>query len=116
MMQLDGRHVLVCNCENTMPLDGKALAKACGASAGGEVATQLCRAEIHRFHRALETGLPLTVACTQESALVEEQREDSGRHTPVAYVDIRETAGCSAAPAAATAKSAPPAAAAAVPA
>lgn len=115
-MQLDGRHVLVCNCENTMPLDGKALAKACGASAGGEVATQLCRAEIGRFHRALETGLPLTVACTQESALFEEQREDSGRDTPVTYVNIRETAGWSAEAAAATPKIAALLAAAAVPA
>ena len=101
-MQLDGKHVLVCNCENTMPLDGKALAKACGARAGGEIATQLCRAELGRFQKALDAGLPLTVACTQESALFEEQREESGSKTPVAYVNIRETAGWSSEAAAAT--------------
>lgn len=31
MMKLRGRKVLVCGCEATMPLGGKALAKGCGA-------------------------------------------------------------------------------------
>ena len=30
-MQIKGKRILVCNCEISMPLDGKALAKACGA-------------------------------------------------------------------------------------
>ena len=30
-MKLRGRKVLVCGCEATMPLDGEALAKGCGA-------------------------------------------------------------------------------------
>lgn len=115
-MQLDGKNVLVCNCENTMPLDGKALAKACGARAGDDVSTQLCRAELGRFHKALHAGLPLTVACTQESALFDEQREESGSNTPVTYVNIRETAGWSTEASAATPKIAALIAAAAVPA
>ena len=95
-MRLDGKRVLVCNCEGTMPLDGKALAKACGASVAGEVATQLCRAEIGVFQSALKAGEPLTVACTQESPLFDEQREELKSQTPVTYVNIRETAGWSA--------------------
>lgn len=115
-MQLDGKHVLVCNCEKTMPLDGAALAKACGARDDAGLATQLCRAEIGRFHAALQTGQPLTVACTQESALFEEQREERGSTAPVTYVNIRETAGWSSEAVAATPKIAALIAVAAVPA
>lgn len=114
-MRLDGKRVLVCNCEGTMPLDGKALAKACGASEAGEVSTQLCRAEIARFQTALKAGEPLTVACTQESPLFDEQREELQSATPVSYVNIRETAGWSSEAAGATPKMAALIAAAAVP-
>jgi len=106
-MQLDGRRVLVCNCEKTMPLDAEGLAKACGASASAGpdgIATQLCRAELKRFQDALKAGQPLTVACTQESPLFEEQREELGSTTPVSYVNIRETAGWSSEAAEATPK------------
>lgn len=116
-MRLDGKRVLVCNCEGTMPLDGAALAKACGATldGAGDVSTQLCRAELRRFHDALKAGEPVTVACTQESPLFEEQREESGSATPVAYVNIRETAGWSSEADGATPKIAALLAAAAVP-
>lgn len=116
-MRLDGKRVLVCNCEGTMPLDGAALAKACGATLDGtgDVSTQLCRAELRRFHDALKAGEPVTVACTQESPLFEEQREESGNATPVAYVNIRETAGWSSEADGATPKIAALLAAAAVP-
>ncbi len=30
-MELNGKEILVCDCEGTMDVDGKALAKACGA-------------------------------------------------------------------------------------
>src|SRR5689334_4538994 len=48
-MEVNGRTVLVCNCEGTMPLDGAKLAKACDASTTATPATQLCRAELDRF-------------------------------------------------------------------
>jgi len=116
-MRLDGKRVLVCNCEGTMPLDGAALAKACGATmdSPGAVSTQLCRAELSRFQAALKAGEPVTVACTQESPLFDEQREDAGSTTPVSYVNIRETAGWSSEAASATPKIAALIAAAAVP-
>lgn len=114
-MRLDGKRVLICNCEKTMPLDGAALAKACGAAAAGEVATQLCRADLPRFLAALKAGEPLTVTCTQESPLFEEQREEQNSATSVSYVNIRETAGWSSEALAATPKIAALIAAAAVP-
>src|SRR3954447_4173524 len=101
-MEVNGRTVLVCNCEGTMPLDGAKLAKACGASAPATPATQLCRAELDRFITALESpttpAKPLMVACTQEAPLFDNQRQDSaadGSDTPVTFVNIRERAGWS---------------------
>jgi ferredoxin len=113
-MELKGRRVLVCNCEGTMPLDGRALAKACGASIG-EPATQLCRAELAKFREALKGGEPLIVGCTQEITVFDEQREDMPGAAPVAYVNIRETAGWSEEAGQATAKIAALLAAATVP-
>ena len=54
-MEVNGRTVLVCNCEGTMPLDGAKLAKACGASTPATLATQLCRTELERFVSALDS-------------------------------------------------------------
>jgi len=115
-MEIKDKRVLVCNCEGTMPLDGRALAKACGAREASEPATQLCRAEIQRFRDALKSATPLLVACTQEAPLFEEQREETGSATPVSYVNIRETAGWSAEASRATPKIAALIAAATVPA
>ena len=93
-MEVKGKQILVCNCEVTMALDGKALARACGAEGGsGEIHTQLCRAQIDSFRRALAAGGPLLVGCTQEAPLFEETRAELGADTPVAYANIRERAG-----------------------
>ena len=93
-MEVKGKQILVCNCEVTMALDGKALARACGAEGGsGEIHTQLCRAQIDSFRQALAAGGPLLVGCTQEAPLFEEARAELGADTPVAYANIRERAG-----------------------
>ena len=92
-MELKGKRVLVCNCEISMPLDGKALAKACGAEGGCEVHTQLCRAQIDSFKAAVASGEPLLVGCTQEAPLFEETRAELGPETAVRYANIRERAG-----------------------
>jgi ferredoxin len=92
-MELKGKRILVCNCEISMALDGKSLAKACGAASGGEVHTQLCRAQIESFKAAVASGEPLIVGCTQEAPLFEETRAEFGPETPVAYANIRERAG-----------------------
>lgn len=95
-MDIDGKTVLVCNCEKTMPLDGQKLARACGAVSAPAVATQLCRAEVARFDKALASGTSLIVACTQESPLFDERREEAGSEIDIRYVNIRERAGWSA--------------------
>ena len=95
------RHVLICSCEDTMPLDVGALKRACR---GSEVtpARQLCRAELERFRAAASSGTPLTVGCTQETPLFAEVAWESG--ADIRYANIRETAGWSKDAAAATPK------------
>jgi ferredoxin len=95
------RHVLICSCEDTMPLDVGALRRACR---GSEVTAgrQLCRAELERFRAAATSGAPLTVACTQETPLFAEVAWESG--ADIRYANIRETAGWSKDAAAATPK------------
>jgi ferredoxin len=92
-MELKGKRILVCNCEISMPLDGKALANACGAERASDVHTQLCRAQIESFKAAAASGEPLIVGCTQESPLFEETRAEFGPETTVGYTNIRERAG-----------------------
>lgn len=97
-LTLRGRRVLVCDCEKTMPLEAEALAAACRkAGAEGEVDlnTQLCRAQLDNFERALKAGEPLLVACTQEAPLFAEVAGELESETPLAFFNIRETAGWS---------------------
>lgn len=58
----------------------------------------LCRREAPAFQRALKSGQPLLVACTQERRLfaeLAEQTEGAPRSVPIRFVNIRETAGWS---------------------
>src|SRR5256886_9462109 len=83
-------NILICSCEDTMPLDGSAVQRGCR---GAEVSTarQLCRAELEKFRAAAAGGEPLIVGCTQEGPLFSEVAGDA----EVTYSNIRETAGWS---------------------
>jgi ferredoxin len=89
-MEINGKTILVCDCEGTMTLDGKALAKALG---GDDLAVnkQLCRAQIENFKDNAAKGTPLLVACTQEAPLFLETLPDG--NTDVRFTNIRERAG-----------------------
>jgi ferredoxin len=87
------RHVLICSCDDTMPLDNGAIARGCRGELAS--ATQLCRAELDRFRTVAAADMPLTVACTQQTALFSEVAAESGRATPIQFADIRESAGWS---------------------
>ena len=88
------RTILICSCEDTMPLDAQAVQRGCG---GSQVTTarQLCRAEIDRYGAAVTAGDALVVGCTQEAPLFSEIAA-AGRNADVRYANIRETAGWSA--------------------
>ncbi|MEQ9556138.1 MAG: 4Fe-4S binding protein [Rhodospirillales bacterium] len=102
-MKLNEKHVLVCDCEGTMSIDGKALAKACalGGTADGDlkVATHLCRRQVEEFQRvagaAGQAGESLLVACTQEAPLFLETLDEMDTAPAVAFTNIREKAGWS---------------------
>lgn len=93
-MEINGKEVLVCDCEGTMAIDAKALAKACG---GGDVAvnTQLCRAQLANFERTAAAGKPALVACTQEAPLFLEASADAKDTAEISFTNIRERAGWS---------------------
>jgi ferredoxin len=85
------RNVLICSCDDTMPLDERAVKRACrGAQVVG--AHQLCRQELETFRKAAAAGGPLTVACTQEAPLFSAVAEEAA---DIRFVNIRETAGWS---------------------
>ncbi len=101
-MKLNGKQLLVCNCEGTMAVDGKALAKACRAAEGADdgdlaVNTHLCRAQLNEFERvAGKADGELLVACTQEAPLFLETLGEMGDKAPKArFTNIRERAGWS---------------------
>jgi len=88
----DQRTILVCSCEDSMPLDADAIRRGCK---GAQVIAgkMLCRAELERFRAAVADGEVMTVACTQEAPLFAEAAGDSGPE--LTFVNIRETAGWS---------------------
>lgn len=93
-MEINQKHVLVCDCEGTMALEAKALAKACGAK-DAAVNTQLCRAQLANFERAARLGRPMVVACTQEAPLFLETLDGIANAPEVRFTNIREKAGWS---------------------
>ena len=85
------RTILVCSCEDTMPIDGDLIRRACkGASV--ETTRYLCRDQLEQFRKAAASGNSLTVACTQEAPLFSEV---AGDDAAISFVNIRETGGWS---------------------
>lgn len=84
----------ICNCNNTMPLDGAAIGKALGEGAL-PVASQLCRREVSQYLQTLEGGERIVVGCTQEEPLFRELAEMKSTLAPLRFVNLRETGGWS---------------------
>lgn len=92
-LRINGRRVLVCNCERTMEVDGRKLA-ACLGAGETHVHSHLCRSQVDSFERALDEAEPLLVACTQEAPLFRELAQEKGG-ADLVFANIRETAGWS---------------------
>jgi ferredoxin len=86
------RSILICSCEDTMPLDGELVRRACRDSVVIE-GRQFCRTELERFRKAAAAGEQVTVACTQEAPLFDEIAGEIEGSGAVTFVNIRETAG-----------------------
>lgn len=91
-VQVKGRRLFVCDCEKTMTLDGDALAGCMGAEGELTVYSNLCRAQVESFSRALDGDEPLMVACTQEAPLFREIADEKGGKD-IIFTNIRERAG-----------------------
>jgi ferredoxin len=86
------RNILICSCEDTMPLDSDVVRRACRDTVVIE-GRQFCRAELERFRKAAAGGADMTIACTQEAPLFEEVGEEIEGSGTLSFVNIRERAG-----------------------
>src|SRR5262249_1433266 len=86
--------ILICSCEDTMPLDGEAVRRVCQ---GADVieGRQFCRAELERFRKAAASGESVTVTCTHEAPLFSEIAGEIEVGAAPTFVNIRETGGWS---------------------
>lgn len=81
----------LCSCEETMPLHGETVAKACRTKV--RTADQLCRRELDFFKAILPQEDDVIVACTQEAPLFAEVAEDIGYTGRLTFANVRENAG-----------------------
>src|SRR5712671_5695971 len=86
--------ILICSCEDTMPIDVESVRHGC-PGARVTTARQLCRAELSKFRTAVSEGAPLMVGCTQEEPLFSEIADSRDGGADVRYVNVRENAGWS---------------------
>ena len=78
-----------------MSPDVDAVRKGCRGATLAATAQQLCRAQLSQFKAAAQDSAPLTVGCTQETAVFSAVAEELGRTAPLRFVNVRETAGWS---------------------
>src|ERR1043166_3978439 len=83
--------ILICSCEDTMPLDAESVRRGCRGSVS--TAHHLCRAEIDKFRAAAAEDRPLIVGCTQEAPLFSEIAAEQKEPPALTFVNLRETAG-----------------------
>ncbi|MBC7443980.1 MAG: 4Fe-4S binding protein [Polaromonas sp.] len=85
---------LICDCNQTMPLQPRTLGTALHESL--TLHSALCRREAGAFQKAIQTGDDVVVACTQETRLFTELAQQTDKAVSVIkFVNIRETGGWS---------------------
>jgi len=95
-MKLGDKTVLICDCEHSMPLDGRSLCAAFGVQESElSLHTNLCRSELESFAGIAAQSPELLVACTQEQQTFAERIDEGGFACRTGYVNIREQAGWS---------------------
>lgn len=93
-MKINGKNILICDCEGTIPCDKKSLASLFGEK-DMELNTHLCRSQLDNFGRMVSADEPLVVACTQEAPLFVESAAEINPDAKISYTNIRERAGWS---------------------
>lgn len=85
---------LICDCNQTMPLQPQALGVALHENL--TLHSALCRRQAGAFQKAIQSGDDVVVACTQERRLFSEiAQQTEGATSVIKFVNIRETGGWS---------------------
>ena len=85
---------LICDCNQTMPLQPRTLGAALDENL--TLHSVLCRREAGAFQKAIQSGEDVVVACTQEKRLFAElAQQTDGASSVIKFVNIRETGGWS---------------------
>ncbi|MEO7158987.1 MAG: 4Fe-4S binding protein [Polaromonas sp.] len=85
---------LICDCNQTMPLQPRTLGTALHENLS--LHSALCRREAGAFQKAIQSGDDVVVACTQETRLFAEvAQQTEGATSVIRFVNIRETGGWS---------------------
>ncbi|WP_096669564.1 4Fe-4S binding protein [Polaromonas sp. AET17H-212] len=85
---------LICDCNQTMPLQPQTLGTALDEKL--TLHSTLCRREAGAFQKAVQSGDDVVVACTQETRLFAElAQQTEGATSVIKFVNIRETGGWS---------------------
>ncbi|MCJ0765171.1 4Fe-4S binding protein [Variovorax terrae] len=85
---------LICDCNQTMPLQPRAIGEALHEDL--TLHSTLCRREAGAFQKAIQSGDDVVVACTQEKRLFAElATQTEGAVSAIRFVNIRETGGWS---------------------
>ena len=92
---MNPRTLKVCNCNRTMKIDARGLAKALNLDEPITVHAELCRKDVQAFAAALG-GDDCIVACTQEATLFGELASTSGTTSRIKFINVREAGGWSA--------------------
>jgi ferredoxin len=87
-------HLLICDCEGSMVLDGDKLGQGMTGFACNSY-TNLCRSEAEAAVNAFGTGQAVTIACGQEAAFFQEIADEQEAGDRLSCVDIRDRAGWS---------------------
>ncbi|MHB1198705.1 MAG: 4Fe-4S binding protein [Polaromonas sp.] len=86
--------ILICDCNQTMPLQPRTLGEALHENL--TLHSALCRRQAGAFQKAIQSGDDVVVACTQEKRLFTEiAQQTEGATSVIKFVNIRETGGWS---------------------
>lgn len=85
---------LICDCNQTMPLQSQKLGAVLNENL--TLHSALCRRQAGAFQKAIQSGDDVVVACTQEKRLFTEiAQQTEGASSVIRFVNIRETGGWS---------------------
>jgi len=92
------KKMLVCSCNQTMPLDIAQIAKGLGVESKSiSLSNALCRQDVGNFVAATQGSDEIVLACTQEKRLFDELAAEQEKPlvAPIKFVNIREMGGWS---------------------